>query len=780
MQALQQSMTTNFKIKKLFPLFLMMLLCFSAMLKSQNKGTMQETEIEGVTLKKKIVKYKNKKENPAYAVMQEVWKHKKNNGLQKFDDYSFKEYEKIEFDLTNFDSAFTKKKIFKKMDFVFDYADSLGNGKLNLPLYLSESVYDNFGKNRPEKKKKRLLIAQKSSGLKDNPIIPATAKNLYRDINIYDNTLNYFDIGFQSPVSSDGFSTYDYEITDTVSVNGQKSYEIRYQPKRKDVLALQGYVFVSTDTYAVTKVNLRSTSKMNVNYVNSIFTEIEFDNPDAETFLPRKVVSELQLSPFSKSKETKSLIATRTVNYSNYQFNPHLSDKVFENKEAELLPEFAKKDDSFWDSARGDSLTATEKKIYELGDKLDASPRFQRVKKIYETFDSGYFNVGHAIDIGNIYSVYGYNEVEGDRLRVGARTYFSRNDDWRIQAYTAYGFRDQKFKYGAAARYMFDKVSRFTIGAGSRHDIMQLGVQLTNDDGIMSRSFASSSVFGRGTNASLSNVKQNNIFVSAEPWKNFMIRLDGSVQNIKSANEKNFDISFYDKAGQLKSTVDDAHVTLSFMARPGATYSTTGVDRYENPTLAPTIVVKYTRGIQGIFNSDFDYNKLQFLFYKPMLIGSWGKSFLNIEAGKNFNTVPLALQNIIPGNQSYSLVLGTFSQLNYYEFVADSYVTGHLEHHFNGKILSYIPLVKKLKLREVAFIRGAYGTLSDASKAINHEGYKYSAPDKNIYYEYGFGIENIGFGNIRIFRIDFNWRGNYLNNPNASKFGIKFGFQYYY
>jgi hypothetical protein len=165
------------------------------------------------------------------------------------------------------------------------------------------------------------------------------------------------------------------------------------------------------------------------------------------------------------------------------------------------------------------------------------------------------------------------------------------------------------------------------------------------------------------------------------------------------------------------------------------------------------------------------------MFYKPMLIGSWGKTLVSFEAGKNFDTVPLALQNVIPGNQSYSLAQNTFAQLNYYEFVADTYTTLHLEHHFNGKILSYIPLIKKLKLREIAFIRGAYGTLSDASKAINVEGIKYSAPSEHIYYEYGVGIENIGFGNLRIFRVDFNWRGNYLDRPDISTFGIKAGFQ---
>jgi hypothetical protein len=38
---------------------------------------------------------------------------------------------------------------------------------------------------------------------------------------------------------------------------------------------------------------------------------------------------------------------------------------------------------------------------------------------------------------------FGYNQVEGIRLSWG-RTYFGRNDPWRIQGYTAYGFDDNK------------------------------------------------------------------------------------------------------------------------------------------------------------------------------------------------------------------------------------------------------------------------------------------------------------------------------------------------
>lgn len=735
-----------------------------------------EKELQEVVLRAKEQKFKNKKENPAYAIMQEVWKRKRKNGLQNFSTYRFDEYEKIEFDLNNIDSAFMEKKVFNKMDFIFDYADSTANGKLALPLFLNEAVYKNFGTNQPEKKTKRELIAQKTSGFQDNEIIALTAKNLYKEINIYDNTLNFFNIGFQSPVSTDGFSTYDYNLIEDFLVKGEDCYRIQYEPKRKDVLAFRGFLYISKDTYAVVKATLRSTKKMNINFVNGVVTDLEYDNPDSETFLPSRTYTEFDLALTSKNRNSKGMVAKRTVNFTHYEFNKPIEAKIFDNKEEANVKTLAK-DETFWENARVDSLSRTEQGVYDMLDRLQKVPRFNKMVKLYETLASGYYNVGNAIDIGDLYSTFGFNDVEGTRIRLGARTYFSQNDPWRIQGYGAYGFKDNQFKYGAEAKYLLNKNTRFIIGAGTRRDIMQLGVQLTNDDGIMSRSFASSSIFSTGSNTSLSSVNQTNVFGSIEPWKNFQVRLDGTMQSIKSANEEKFNLYYYDLYNQLRKTVLDTHLTLSLIARPGAKFSQTGVDRYEHSTLSPTFVLKYTRGIEGLFNADFGYNKLQLMYFQPILLGTWGKTLINFEAGKNFDTVPLALQNVIPGNQSYSLVPNTFAQLNYYEFVADTYSTLHLEHHFNGKILSYIPLIKKLKFREVAFLRGAYGTLSQASKDINVEGFKYSAPSDKIYYEYGFGIENIGLGNLRIFRVDFNWRGNYLENPDAKKFGLKAGFQ---
>jgi len=742
--------------------------------------TDKENEIENVVIQG-VKKYKNKKENPAYAIMREVWKKKKSNGLLLHKDYKYKTYEKIDFRLDNIDSAFTKKRAFRGMDsIIFKYNDSSEiAGKAVLPVFITESIFETYGKNDPKKERKDLL-ATRLSGLKNNQIVTKTVQGMYKDINIYDNTINYLNIGFVSPVSTDGFGVFDYNITDTIEVNTVRSYEIRFTPKNPEALALKGRLYISMDKYNVMKVEMETNKKININFVKKISTDLEFDNPDDSTFIPTRNETTINLVTNDKDK-AKSIIARRVANYSDYEFDKGIPDD-FLNKIVIPEDEMVAKDESYWETNRTEALTESDQNIYKMYDELAENPKYKKIVKIVEIGNSGYFHIGKGIDIGNIFQSFGYNDIEGVRLRGGFRTYRGKNDIWRIQAYTAYGFRDQKWKFGGEAKYMLNKDNRFMIGTGYRKDVLQLGVQLTTDEGIMTRSFASSSVLNSGETTSMSSVNQTNIFTSIEPWKNFQIRLDATAQNIKSADSNLFNIDYY-RQGVLRNDLNDTRFTTTLIYRPGIKFSTYGVDRYEMTALAtnPSIILKYTKGVGGVFNSDFNYNKLQFYYYQPFILGNWGRLFTNVEVGKNFDSLPLALQNVMPANQSYGLVRGVFSLMNYYEFVADSYAVLFLEHHFNGKILSQIPLIKKLKLREVAFFRSGIGSLKQGTINMNAGNLTLSAPEKP-YYEYGFGIENIGWGNFRLLRLDFNWRGNYLNHNTSAtsevrKFGVQFGFQ---
>ena len=76
-----------------------------------------------------------------------------------------------------------------------------------------------------------------------------------------------------------------------------------------------------------------------------------------------------------------------------------------------------------------------------------------------------------------------------------------------------------------------------------------------------------------------------------------------------------------------------------------------------------------------------------------------------VEIGKTFDgDVPLALLSVIPGNQTVFSLYNTFPNLDFYEFVTDTYATVLLEHNFNGRIFSRIPFLRKLNLREIVVL----------------------------------------------------------------------------
>jgi hypothetical protein len=142
--------------------------------------------------------------------------------------------------------------------------------------------------------------------------------------------------------------------------------------------------------------------------------------------------------------------------------------------------------------------------------------------------------------------------------------------------------------------------------------------------------------------------------------------------------------------------------------------------------------------------------------------------------------VPLGLLNVVPGNQSYFTIENTYSLLDYYEFVTDTYASLHVEHNFSGKFFSRIPLLRKLNWREIVGAKAVWGEISDKNIALsasntNIDGEIYVAPSK-VYYEYSVGVGNI----FKVFRIDFSWRGSYRDVPNANNFAIKgaFGFHF--
>ncbi len=733
----------------------------------EDSGTLQEVQLYSGRIKSKG--------NPAVSILKKIWAKKRQNGLYLYDKFEYDKYEKIEFQLNNVDEKLKSSRVFNGMKFIFDQIDTSAiTGKSYLPIFINESVYNVYGKNTIPKKLNEKLIANKNSGFTDNQGLITFIKQLYVDYDIYDSYLKFFDKSFASPLSKLGPQVYNYVLTDTAYIDNKLCYNILFYPRRKNELTFKGDFWVNDTTYAVKEIQMHATKSANINWVKEIYIEQEFDVVNDSVFLLKR---DHFMSDFSLNKkdETKGVYGKRTTLYDNHIFNLKRPDEFYKLDIEEKEDIFHREED-FWVENRQEKLSKDEVGIYEMLDTLQTVRRFKELTSVSEILTSGYWQVAPGFDWGPLYSTIGLNEIEGFKLRLGGRTYFSKADMWRLKGYLAYGFKDHKFKYGIEGRWLVGKRNRLILSFGNRRDIEQMAVSLTTSNDVLDKSFASTSFFTRGDNTKLSNINITNAKVSIEPIKNIELRLGTTFKTLKSADHNLFNADYYDVNGDIQSVVKQSDVTMAIQYTPKRKPWGLGVDRgVSNHGRFPILYFSYSKGFKDIFNSNFDYHKFQFYYEQPFQIGLLGKSKAYIEIGKTVNPVPLLLLNVVPGNQTYAMSKRIFDLLNYYEFVTDQYASFHLEHNFNGRLFSKIPLLRKLQLREIVGVRGVIGSISDENIAINASDVIYTAPEK-MYWEYHAGVGNI----FKFLRIDYVMRGNYRNVPGVTKSTVKIGVGFYF
>jgi hypothetical protein len=162
-----------------------------------------------------------------------------------------------------------------------------------------------------------------------------------------------------------------------------------------------------------------------------------------------------------------------------------------------------------------------------------------------------------------------------------------------------------------------------------------------------------------------------------------------------------------------------------------------------------------------------------------MRFGPFGYLRLSTEAGKIYNPLPYPLLMIHQGNETFFYDEGSYNTMNFFEFVSDEWVSVWASYHADGLFLNKIPIMRRLKWREVASAKavvGGYDLRNDLilSRDVNGDGipdiYTLSKP----FVEAAVGVENI----FKVLRIDFIWRLTYLDNPNIVKYGLRAKLQF--
>ena len=693
-------------------------------------------------------------ENPAYPILDGVIRNKPLNDPERYDTYSCRTYTKMELDLTNIRPQFRSRRLQRNFGFVFDYVDTSAlTGQAYLPAMISESTADLYRSSRPAFKRE-VIRASRISGVEDNFAAAQFTGGMHGDVNFYDNFIDIFNVRFASPLSDGGRAFYNYFLVDSMVTEGRKIYKIRFHPKRLTTPVLDGEVNIDSASYALQSASARMPKGVNVNWIRHLMLDNENRPADKGRWfrVHDRVSAEFSVSTADSSKLT-SFIGTREVVYSDVRVGVPIPDEVARMDNNVVIGDkegVSRTDEAFWEQVRPYRLSDKEKGIYSMVDSVQNVPLYRNIYTLINTVIVGYWNTKY-IGIGPYYKLASFNKLEGFRMQPGFRTTTAVSKRIRLSGYAAYGTRDGMFKGGGSVELAFNRRLTRKLTVSGRHDVMQLGA----GQNALTESNILSSLLSRG-DSRLSMVNRGEAAYEHE-WRHGISNFLGArIQKIYG----NRYVPLVRPDGTVMNSVSDAAVHVGMRISKNESIYRMPFDKQYMGTKYPVLTLGFTAGIPRVLSGSYEYYRLEGgIHYKPEL-PPLGYSDITVQGGKIFGKVPYPLLKLHEGNGTYFYDPMAFSCMNFYEFASDTWVALFFEHHFNGILLGRIPLIKKLKWREVLVCKGVWGTLSkenDGSLAATQAPLLFPPGMTSVsdpYVEVGFGVENI----FRLLRVDFIWR----------------------
>lgn len=699
--------------------------------------------------------------DPAIIIFNKMIENKVNNNPKEFDYLQYRLYNKVEVDANNVNEQFKKNRLMKKFQVVFQYIDtSTINGKAYLPVLISESVSEVYKRANP-KANKEVILASQISGF-DNKSLSQYMGGLYQEVNIYDNYIKIFEKNFISPLSNNGMGTYEYVLLDTVVLNNKTNFHLMFKPRRKQELTFVGELWIHDSTYAVTRVDMKAAVDANINFVNDIALSLEYSLANGKNWVLSKDKIVLDLNVIENSMKIPGFFASRSSYYSQFVFNKPPPDSIFANPvNVTFVENSTKKTSDYWQQNRDVPLSKNEKGVYQMVDSVQNIPLFRNYVDAVYMLTSGYLKWG-LFELGPTFKTISSNTTEGMRFRLGGRTSNAFSTRLMLKGYVAYGLKDQQLKGSAGFLYMFNKNPYRKLDFDYTYDLEQLGqsnMLLSNDNFL-------SSILRRSPNDRQSLVEAYNFSYEHEWFSGFSSTVSFNHRKMYPVGNLNFEVwdgSAYNIIESIKTTELGFALRFAYQEK----YLMGEFDRINLGTKYPVIQLKATYGLPHFFEYNQEYFQLNFQLKHWFNVFGIGWSKYIVDAGKVWGTVPYPLLAIAPGNQTFMYDEYAYNLMNYYEFINDEYVSVFYTHHFDGLFFNHVPLLRKLKWREVVTARGIMGRLNEKNAEYSvFPSYSYSL--SKPYYEVGVGVENI----VKILRVDFVWRLNHLSNPNVQRFGI--------
>jgi hypothetical protein len=720
-------------------------------------------------------------ENPAFGVLRGVVDNKSKNDKKFLTAYEYEAYTKSEVDIDHITDKFREKKLMKKIAAVLDSIDRVvgEDGKPILPLFITESVSKVYFRDNPQLRTEHILKTKINGvGLDDGSMVTQLVGSTFQEYNFYQNWLTIINKNFVSPIADGWRLYYDYDLLDSVMVGNDFCYYLDFYPKNPHELAFTGSMWITKKNFALKRIDVTVGNQANINFIDKIKIQQELTPTDQGPWIPVK--NRVLIDVGEITKNSVGLLAKFYTSNKNIIINQPKPTKFYEKRIDVAEEAQVEESDTYWDSLRHEPLTQTEKSVYSMIDTLKNIPIVKSYTELFKALVDGYYDLG-KIEVGPYLRTIAYNNIEGVRLQGGFKTNRHYSKKMIYSGFLAYGFNDARFKFSAQAQRILERKRWTTATVRIGTDMIRLGI----DEEALNATplFLTAARWGNFRRGYYFDEAYTNI--QRELFKGFT----GKASFRYWTFDPTFNFGYLSDPSDINSPVLST-VTATELAFEGRyvrdeTFIQNGNERVSLGLKKwPAITLRYTRGIPGLFGSDYGYNKLRINVDKRLRLGPLGVGFITVTGEKIFETLPYPLLAVHLGNQSPIYSQFTYNLMNFGEFTSDTYASLRYRQYFEGFLVNKIPLLNQLDLRLTGTANIIYGSLSESNRNLIYgvtpdgrptarTGYFTGTP----YVELGYGVENI----LKIFRVDFVHRLTYLDpvgNNVPRRFGILFTVQF--
>ncbi len=713
-----------------------------------------------------------KKGNPAVAFIEKVMANRNLTDPKKTNEnYSFGQYERIKVGIVDFpiDSC-------GPVGFLSQYLDeSPLSGRQVLNLTVKEKVSDLYFRRRP-KTQREVIRLRNSHGL-DDMIADAQsmqvfANDVLRPIDLYDSDdIEIMHSKYVSPLGHIATDFYKYYLSDTIAdaEHGDSLIVVSFLPHNPSVPGFNGrlYVVKGDSLTFIRRAELRLPKAANVNYIKDMQLFQEYDRaPDGSRL---KTLDEIQI-------ELGALGQTAYVSRLNV-FNAHSftapRDSTIFSDPNEVIDRGNSNERIA--SYRPATMQYGEANMDRMLAEMNSKKFIRYSIKVLRTLVDDQIKLGGSdakLTYGPIFSTVSRNDLEGWRFRGGLNTTGYLSHHWFAKVYGAYGITDHKWKYGGELEYSFNRKEKHQM----EFPVRSLKLSHSYDVDKLGQSYSSSDAFFTSVSFTKNRLLTYRRLTAFDFKWETRSRLAFSLRLSHQQQLESRYVKFIDGNGNSFGSISSGLITFELRWAPNEKFYQSSKSRRNISSYGPTVRFTHTFGPQGLFGARSWTNKTEASIDHRFWLSAWGHIDTRISGGHVWSRSDFLSLLTPEANISFFNNKNSFMLLKPLEFINDSYATVHLEYQARGALFNYVPLLKKLKLREVFGFHSVWGHLSaNNDPELHPELLRFpdgAAPVRMgamPYMEFNVGIENI----LTFLRIDYVRRLTYTGSPNVQKNGMR-------